>query len=137
MVAAATIDLGSAPVGKVALAGAATVVSFGAARHLERLVHVVDGGGTLTHNATSLVLPGKANIVMAAGDCFHATSDASGNWRVRGYTRASGKPVGAVAAADIADASASGRGVLTARRRRARRRSVSALATSRYFPGSS
>ncbi|MGE7419139.1 hypothetical protein, partial [Methylobacterium tarhaniae] len=113
MVAGTTVDLGSAPVGKVAITGSAAIVSFGVGRHLERLVHVVDGGATLTHNATSLVLPGGANIVTAAGDCFHATSDAAGNWRVRSYGRASGKPVIGLAAADVTDASASGRTVLT------------------------
>ncbi len=29
--------------------------------------------------------------IMAAGDCFHVTSDASGNWRVRSYDRASAR----------------------------------------------
>lgn len=65
------------------------------------------------HNATSLILPGGANLVTAAGDSALATSDASGNWRVRHYQRASGKPVTGPAAADITDASTSGRGVLT------------------------
>lgn len=93
MASAATVDLGSAPMGKIAITGATTITSFGVGRHLERLVHIVDGGGLLKHNATSLLLPGRADIVTRAGDCFHATSDGSGNWRVRGYQRADGTPV--------------------------------------------
>ncbi|AWN47121.1 hypothetical protein DK419_13030 [Methylobacterium terrae] len=113
MASAPTVDLGSAPTGKVAVTGSATILSFGVGKHLERLVHIMDGGAVLTYNATSLVLPGGANITTAAGDCFHATSDGSGNWRVRSYARASGKPVIRSGSADIADASASGRIVLT------------------------
>jgi hypothetical protein len=93
MVAAATLDLSSAPTKKVAVAGATGITSFGPGRHLERLLHFVDGGNTLTHNATSLILPGGANIVTRAGDTLHATSDGSGNWRVRSYDRASGTPL--------------------------------------------
>jgi hypothetical protein len=110
---AGTTDLGAVPTGKVALTGAATIVSFGVGKHLERLVQVVDGGATLTHNATSLALPGNANIVTAAGDCFHATSDGSGNWRVRHYQRGTGKALVGPPAAEITDASTSGRTVLT------------------------
>ncbi|KQO95586.1 hypothetical protein ASF33_09925 [Methylobacterium sp. Leaf92] len=93
MVSAATVDFSSAPVKKVAITGGATITSFGPGRHLERLGHILDGGATLTHNATSLILPGGANIVTRPGDTFHATSDGSGNWRVRDYTRASGLPL--------------------------------------------
>lgn len=39
------------------------------------------------------MLPTGANIVTAAGDCAIATSDASGNWRVRDYQRADGTPL--------------------------------------------
>ena len=92
MVAAATVDLGSAPAGKVAISGAAAIASFGSGRNLERLVHFADGGNTLTHSA-SLILQGAANIVTRAGDTLHATSDAAGNWRVRSYNRANGRPL--------------------------------------------
>ncbi|UYW34489.1 hypothetical protein [Methylorubrum extorquens] len=94
MVAASTVDLGSAPMGKVAIAGSTAIAGFGPGKHLERLVHFVDGGNTLTHSA-SLILPGAANIVTRAGDTLHATSDGSGNWRVRSYDRASGLPLAA------------------------------------------
>lgn len=95
MVAGSTVDLGSAPMGKVAITGGSgvTVNSFGAGRHLERIVRFVDGGATLAHNATSLDLPGGINILTRAGDRLHVTSDGSGNWRVVGYHRADGTPL--------------------------------------------
>ncbi|CAO4137970.1 hypothetical protein [Methylorubrum extorquens] len=93
MLAASVLDLGSAPVGKVSVSGSAAINSFGSGRHLERLVHFFEGGNTITHNATSLVLPGGANIVTGPGDCLHVTSDASGNWRLRAYQRATGRPL--------------------------------------------
>jgi hypothetical protein len=46
------------------------------------------GALTLTHNATSLILPGAANITTAAGDTAEAISLGSGNWVVVQYTRA-------------------------------------------------
>ena len=45
---------------------------------------------TLTHNGTSLILPGGANITTAANDAAGFVSDGSGNWRCLYYTRASG-----------------------------------------------
>ena len=39
------------------------------------------GALTLTHNATTLILPGATNIAIAAGDSAIFLSDASGNWR--------------------------------------------------------
>lgn len=96
MVAGTTVDLGSAPVGKVAITGGGgvNINSFGAGKHLDRLVHFVNGGATLVHNATSLDLEGGTNIVTRAGDRLHATSDGSGNWRVHRYTRAIGPASG-------------------------------------------
>lgn len=94
MASAATVDLGSAPFGKVAITGAVNIASFGPGKHLDRIVRFVDGGATLIQNATSLDLPGRANIVTRAGDRLHATSDSAGNWRVNYYTRADGSLVG-------------------------------------------
>lgn len=47
-----------------------------------------DGALQLTHNATSLILPGGANITTAAGDMLMTTSEGSGNWRVNWYVPA-------------------------------------------------
>ncbi len=112
MAVAATVDLGALPVLKVALTGTGTVTSFGTGPNRVRLLRFT-GAATLAHNAASLVLPGGANLVTAAGDMAVAVSDASGNWRVLDVTRASGKPVTGPASADITDAGPSGRSVLT------------------------
>lgn len=50
---------------------------------------------TFTHNATSLILPGAANITTAANDTCVAKSLGSGNWQVLFYARGSGAVVGA------------------------------------------
>jgi len=49
-----------------------------------------DGILTLTHHATDLVLPGKANIITAAGDIAVFYEYAAGDWRCVNYTRAGG-----------------------------------------------
>ena len=51
------------------------------------------GALTLTHNATTLILPGGANITTAAGDIAEFVSEGSDNVRCVSYTKASGKPV--------------------------------------------
>ena len=95
MAAGPTVDLGSAPMGKVAITGGSgvNINSFGVGRHLERLVRFVDGGATLVHNAASLDLLGGGNIVTRAGDRLHAVSDGAGNWRVHAYQRGDGTPL--------------------------------------------
>jgi hypothetical protein len=49
-----------------------------------------DGALTLTHNATSLILPTGANIATAAGDIAGFVSEGSGNFRCFVYQRADG-----------------------------------------------
>jgi hypothetical protein len=62
MASGSTVDLGSAPAGKVYVTGVATINSFGSGRNLERMVLFTDGGATLVHGP-GLILPGIANIV--------------------------------------------------------------------------
>ncbi len=92
MASAATVDLGSVPSGRVTVSGSAGILSFGAGKNLTRLLRFA-GACTLTHNATSLILPGSANITTASGDTALATSDALGNWTVHRYTRRNGRPL--------------------------------------------
>lgn len=110
---AATVDLGAINTRSVLITGAATITSFGTGKLCEYLIRF-NGALTLTHNATSLILPGGANITTAAGDTCMATSDTSGNWRIWHYQRASGKAVVGPASTDISDSTATGRSVLTA-----------------------
>lgn len=86
---AATTDLGTITSQNVTVTGTTTITSLGtvAAGTFRRLVF--SGILTLTHNATSLILPnGGSNIVTAAGDSLEAVSLGSGNWRVTSYERA-------------------------------------------------
>lgn len=55
-----------------------------------RAVILFDTVRTLTHNATSLILPGGANITTAQGDVMEIQSLFSGNFRVNWYQRANG-----------------------------------------------
>jgi hypothetical protein len=55
-----------------------------------RFILVFAGALTFTHNATSLILPGAANITTAAGDVAWVESLGSGNWRCLVYMPAGG-----------------------------------------------
>lgn len=90
---AATVDLNAAPSSNVRITGTTTVTSFGtAASGTTRQIRFA-AVLTLTHNATSLILPGAANITTAADDTAVAVSLGSGNWIVVDYQRANGRPV--------------------------------------------
>lgn len=86
---ATTCDIGATLRGRVKITGTTTITSLGTTPN--RLVFLEFAGIlTLTYNATTLKLPTSASIVTAAGDTAVAESDASGNWRVSFYYRASG-----------------------------------------------
>lgn len=90
---AATTDIGSATTRRVVISGTTTITSFGTQPNRERLIRFT-GALMLTYNATSLILPGAANITTAAGDIAYLSSDGSGNWTVREYQKADGTPLG-------------------------------------------
>lgn len=113
LASAATTDLGSAVDWKISITGTVTITSFGTRAHCFKALRFA-GALTLTHNATSLILPSGANITTAAGDTCLATSDGSGNWRIRAYQRASGKALVGPASTDISDATTIGKAALTA-----------------------
>lgn len=86
----ATVNLSSADGNFVHITGTTTISSFGSASPGSRFILCFDGILTLTYNATSLILPGSANITTAAGDCAMVISEGSSNWRVVGYFPISG-----------------------------------------------
>lgn len=87
---AATTNLATATGNYVDITGTTTITALGTApAGTERTVQF-DGALTLTHNGTSLILPGGANITTAAGDIFEFTSLGSGNWKCTDYVRAAG-----------------------------------------------
>jgi hypothetical protein len=97
---ASSINLGAATGSNLHITGTTTITSLGTvAAGVERRV-IFDGALTLTHNATSLVLPGNANITTAAGDSAVFISEGSGNWRCVSYNKADGTSVGAATIAN-------------------------------------
>ncbi len=93
---ASSVAIGAAASNEITISGTTTITSFDAiAAGAERIV-TFSGALTLTHNATSLILPGAANITTAAGDVAWFVSLGSGNWRCLNYMRASGQPVSPV-----------------------------------------
>lgn len=89
---AATTNLGSNNFVVRPVTGTTTITSFGSTANLFRIL-VFSASLTLTHNATTLILPGGANIVTQAGDVAAFVSDVSGNWRCVWYQRADGTPL--------------------------------------------
>jgi hypothetical protein len=64
-----------------------------------------EGALTLTHNATSLILPGGANITTANGDVAWFISEGAGNWRCLAYMKADGSHLGPVLSTEQATTS--------------------------------
>ena len=90
---ASSIDLGAATGEFVDVTGTTTITSLGTvSAGIVRTVRFT-GALTLTHNATSLILPGSANITTASGDCAIFRSLGSGNWKCVGYFKQSGLPI--------------------------------------------
>ena len=89
--AAATTNIGTATGEFVVVTGSGgPITALGtAAAGVLRFVRFT-GAPTLTYNATSLILPGAANITVAAGDFAVFVSLGSGNWQCAAYTELSG-----------------------------------------------
>jgi hypothetical protein len=65
---------------------------------------IFDSTPTITHNATSLIMPGAANMTMAAGNVLKFRSEGSGKWRCLGYiasASATRSILGVVIGADV------------------------------------
>lgn len=90
---ATTTAIGATVSENVSITGTTTITGFGTVAAGTKRWGRFTGALTLTHNGTSLILPGAANITTAAGDRFVAVSLGSGNWVVHSYTKASGEAV--------------------------------------------
>lgn len=86
----ATPAIGAAAGNTINLTGTTAVTGFDtiAAGAFRRVIF--GGVLTLTHNATSLILPTAANITTAADDVAEFVSLGSGNWKCTSYSRKSG-----------------------------------------------
>lgn len=82
---ASTTDLGAVGGLSHDITGTTTITSFGTVRAGVMKIIKFEGALTLTHNATSLILPSGANITTADGDVAVVVSEGSGNWRCVGY----------------------------------------------------
>ena len=101
---ATTTDIGAATGNYVKVTGTTTITGLGTVQAgTERTVEFT-GALTLTHNATSLILEGAANITTAAGDTAIFRSLGSGNWKCIRYTRAAYAPTGGQIVSTISSA---------------------------------
>lgn len=94
LASATTTDIGAENTNFLNITGTTTITSFGTNYNGPRFLRF-DGALTLTHNATTLILPGGANITTAAGDTCIAvpnsgTSGTADGWLVMAYVRANG-----------------------------------------------
>jgi len=91
---ATTTDIGAATGEFIDVTGTTTITGLGTiAAGIVRTVRFT-GALTLTHNATSLILPGSANITTANGDVAMFRSLGSGNWKCVGYLPQAGYAAG-------------------------------------------
>lgn len=102
---AATLDLTSTTGDYVHVTGTTTITAITLNAGDRRWV-VFDGILTLTHNGTSLILPGAANILTAANDAALVMGEGSGNARILAYQRAANFLIPAGALMDFAGTSA-------------------------------
>jgi hypothetical protein len=85
---AATVDLGAQASRSLRLTGTTGISSFGTAASGVRKRLRIATGLTITHNATSLICPGAANLALGVGDIADVESLGSGNWVVTAVQRA-------------------------------------------------
>ncbi|HVR65129.1 MAG TPA: hypothetical protein VMT98_00705 [Verrucomicrobiae bacterium] len=84
---AATVNIGAAASSNLLITGSTAITNFGAANAGIRRLLRFAGALTLTHNATSLILPGNTNIITAVNDTAEFLSLGAGNWICVGYKR--------------------------------------------------
>lgn len=91
---ATTTDLGSKDATFLTVSGTTTITGLGTVSAGIYKAVTFSGALTLTHNATSLILPGAANIVTVAGDTAIFLSLGTGYWKCMSYQRAAVAPYG-------------------------------------------
>lgn len=85
---ATTTDIGAMTGNYGDVTGTTTITGLGTVTAGNIRIVQFDGALTLTHNGTTLIIPGAANITTAAGDIAGFVSEGAGNWRMLFYTRA-------------------------------------------------
>jgi microcystin-dependent protein len=94
LASATTTDLCSVPQNYLTVTGTTTITGFGStcAAGVVKLI-TFNNVLTLTYNATSLIIPGAANVSTTAGDQAAVIALGGGNWQVAQYTTAAGTPL--------------------------------------------
>lgn len=87
---AATTDIGAARANTLSISGTTGITSFGTAPAGTERWLTFQGVLTITYNATSMILPGLANITTVGGDTALFVSLGGGNWRCMAYHRVIG-----------------------------------------------
>ena len=104
LASAATTDIGAQNALAVEITGTTTITSFGTSYNGPRFLRFT-GALILTHNATTLNLPGAANITTVAGDTAIAYPNTTGNgWNVV-LLASAGSTIGSTAGNDIINGS--------------------------------
>jgi len=77
------------------ITGTTTITGFGTTDTADGIWKILqfDGALTLTHGASTIILPGGANITTAAGDVGIFIHEGSGVWRCVSYVRAAYQPL--------------------------------------------
>lgn len=88
LASAATTDLGSVPGRYVVISGTTTITGLGTIKAGTIKYVKFSGVLTLTYNASSLILPGSADIKTVADDTAIFVSEGAGSWRCLAYERA-------------------------------------------------
>lgn len=90
LASASNVNVDTAAGNNIDLTGTTTITAFTIATGALYFVRYTGAGLTLTHNATTLVLPTGANIAVATGDTFLVYGKAANEAVVFAYQRASG-----------------------------------------------
>lgn len=90
---AGTVSIGEGGFFHVTGTTTITDIDFDTDKAGRACILMFEGALTLTHNATSLILPTGANITTAAGDCCLVVSEGGDNVRVVWYMRKDGTPL--------------------------------------------
>lgn len=90
---AGTTDIGAADSDFIDISGTTTITSLGSTTTRNRVTLNFQGALTLTHNGTSLILPGAANITTAAGDVLTFARVSGSNWQLVAGQLATGKSI--------------------------------------------
>lgn len=93
---ATTTDIGAATGNFVDVTGVTTITGLGTVQAGTIRYVRFTGVLTLTYNATSLILPGAADILTSAGDRATFVSLGSGNWLCLEYLKVNGIAIGAI-----------------------------------------